>query len=183
MQRARLKHASYEQRSHKCMKESEDIHVAVVNIYKFDGANESNCNMCLVVLYTDLLTIFLITLSFAYFLRQEHLMRVMMVLWALPTENCFKIFLNTERLKQWLQRHLTAFLNWHLQYSTNQHFSRHRPFNQNVKVFSRLNLKSNCHMLYMLSTTADLKWIFYDIRQLQKCFSLGKNVCKLLPIL
>jgi len=164
MQRARLKHASYKQRSHKYMKEPEDIHVAVVKIYKFDSANESNCNMCLVVLYTDLLTIFLITLSFAYFMRQEYLMRVMMVLWALLTKNCFKIFLNTERWIQWLQWYLTVFLNWLIQYSTNQQFSRHRPFNQNVKVFSRLNLKSNCHMLYMVSTTADLKLIFYDIR-------------------
>jgi len=62
------------------MKEPEDIHVAVAKIYKFDGANESNCNMWLVVLYTDLLTIFLTTLSFAYFMRQEDLVSFMMVL-------------------------------------------------------------------------------------------------------
>jgi len=49
MQRARLKHASYKQGSHKHMKEPEDVHVAVVKIYKFDGVNESNCNMCLMV--------------------------------------------------------------------------------------------------------------------------------------
>ena len=164
MQRARLKHASYKQGSHKYMKEPEDIHVAVVKIYKFDSANESNCNMCLVVLYNDLLTIFLITLSFAYFMRQKCLMNFMMVLWALLTENCFKNFLSTKRWKQWLQWHLTAFLNWLSQYSTNQHFSRRKPFNQNVKVFSRLNLKSNCHILYTLWTTADLKLIFCDIR-------------------